>query len=554
MDRPPFSARSPRPQAFAWWLPLCTAAIGVIIVLYQWLNVRPLWLDEEMIALNLRDRSFPELAGRLWLDQSAPLGWLYLQRFILLVFGASELSLRALPAAFGIATIGAALYVGRRWLTTAGGTVLVLLCSFATWITFYALELKSYSVDTFWGLMLPALAVSATQASTDRARRNAIALWVTAAAVAHWFSLGALLVLPACCAVLAFAMRRRPEALRLLATGVAITMASVALHYVLSIRHAQSSTSLQQFWQFAMLPPDAGIEDAPRWIVSHLKPFADKPGGSAYPIAFWLLAVIGFAVTPHRMLGLVSGLVVASGFVFAVLRMVPLYERLSLWFVPALYLGIALSLDRFVWLFRDPPLKRTAVLRVAAFAGGLAVLILCVDIVDRGVRDLRTNRPADSNRATDDRAALAWLMKDRRPGDVLLTTRHALPAIWWYGGVSLAQSEGQQFPDGGRILKLEYHDSRRVCQGRELEKSLHGRRRMLVYLGFLDMPAGFDDLLLEQMARFGTVTAVGHFPGNSRAAIVDPSVPGGSNVFWEDAGKDGARLKGCILADPAHAW
>ncbi len=553
MDRPPFSARTPRSSLLPSWLPLLIAVIGGLIVLYQWINNRPLWLDEEMIALNLRDRSFPELAGRLWLDQSAPLGWLYLQRLVLLVFGASELSLRALPAAFGVATIGAALYVGRRWLTTAGSTVLVLLCSFATWITFYALELKPYSVDTFWGLMLPALAVSATEASTDRARRNAIALWVTAAAVAHWFSLGALLVLPACGAVLAFAMRRRPEALRLLAIGVAITTASVALHYVLSIRHAQSSTSLQEFWQFAMLPPDAGIQDAPRWIASHLSPFADKPGGSAYPMAFWLLAVIGFAVTPHRMLGLVAGLVVASGFVFAVLRMVPLYERLSLWLLPALYLGIALSLDRFVRLLRDPPLTRTAVFRVAAFAGGLAVLVLCVNIVDQGVHDLRTNRPADSNRATDDRAAMAWLMKDRRPGDVILTTRHALPAIWWYGGVSLAQSEGGQFPDGGPILELEYHKTTRVCPGRELEKVL-SRSRMLVYLGFVDVPAGFDDLLLEYLATFGTVTALQHFPGNSRAAIVDPAVPGGSNLFWEDAGKDGVHLTGCVFGSRARAW
>ena len=90
MERTPFSARSPRPQVVPWWLPFLTAAIGSVIVLYQWLNARPLWLDEEMIALNLRDRSFPELAGRLWLDQSAPLGWLYLQRLIMLVFGASE--------------------------------------------------------------------------------------------------------------------------------------------------------------------------------------------------------------------------------------------------------------------------------------------------------------------------------------------------------------------------------------------------------------------------------------------------------------------------------
>ena len=33
-----------------------------------------------MVALNFRDRSFPDLPGPLWLGQAAPLGWLALQR------------------------------------------------------------------------------------------------------------------------------------------------------------------------------------------------------------------------------------------------------------------------------------------------------------------------------------------------------------------------------------------------------------------------------------------------------------------------------------------
>ena len=132
-------------------LPFIVAAIGVLIVVYQWANARPLWLDEEMIALNFRDRPFAGLGGRLWLDQSAPLGWLALQRFVLLTFGPSELAVRALPAAFGVATVIAALYVGQRWLTTAGSTVLVLLCSLGQWISFHAVELKPVPRPTRFG-------------------------------------------------------------------------------------------------------------------------------------------------------------------------------------------------------------------------------------------------------------------------------------------------------------------------------------------------------------------------------------------------------------------
>ena len=60
--------------------PVVIAAVGVLIVVLQWASARPLWLDEQMIALNVRDRGLASLGGRLWLDQSAPLGWLLLQR------------------------------------------------------------------------------------------------------------------------------------------------------------------------------------------------------------------------------------------------------------------------------------------------------------------------------------------------------------------------------------------------------------------------------------------------------------------------------------------
>ena len=229
-------------------VPVLIAVAGVALVLHQWASARPLWLDEEMIALNFRDRSFAALAGRLWLDQSAPLGWLLLQRLTLLALGPSELTLRAFPALFGVATVLVALFVGQRWLTTAGSAVFVLLCSFGQWISFYSIELKSYSADTFWGLWLPALAVSAAGAASPEARRRGLLIWAIAAAAGQWFSLGALLVLPACFAVLALSLGRHPERFRPLAAAFLVVIASFALHYLLAIRHAQGNESLQQFW------------------------------------------------------------------------------------------------------------------------------------------------------------------------------------------------------------------------------------------------------------------------------------------------------------------
>lgn len=543
-------ARATRPAL----IPFVIAIAGAAIVLYQWMGVRPLWLDEEMIALNFRDRSFAGLGGQLWLDQSAPLGWLAAQRLILLVLGPSELALRAIPAIFGVATVFAAFFVGRRWMTTTGCAIFVLLCSLSQWVSFHAVELKPYSADMFWGLVLPALAVAAGAAATTDARKRGLAMWAMAAAICHWFSLGALLVLPACFVVLAVSERRDRDGMRRLAVAFAVVTASFALHYLLAIRYTQGSTSLQDFWQFAMAPRGAGVVDSLRWLYGRLEPFAIKPGGTGLAASFWICVALGVAFAPARLLGLATGLVILSGFALAMARIMPLYERLSLWFVPALYLAIALIADRGVWWVRQRQPTNSSLKLAAACVIFVLVGTVCVDVVENGIQDIRLGRPHESNRATDDRGALAWLMQQREPGDVLITTHHALPAVWWYGRVPITAG-GLAFPDGGRIFAAEHFPTPRACRGLELETAVDPRHKVLVYFGFVDTKPGFDDLLLEQLTRIGTVIALRHFPGASRAAVIDPAFRGGSNLFWEDAGKDtGTWLKGCVAVKPAHVW
>ena len=108
-------------------LPALIAVAGAVFLLYQWRLGRMLWLDEEMLAINLRERSFAQLRGRLSLGQAAPYGWLVIQRAVLLLAGTHERALRALPLLFGLAVLATAVWVGRRWLSAVGATTLVLL-------------------------------------------------------------------------------------------------------------------------------------------------------------------------------------------------------------------------------------------------------------------------------------------------------------------------------------------------------------------------------------------------------------------------------------------
>ena len=149
-------------RELAWRLlpAIAIAIVGAGLQVFHWALARPMWLDEEMIAINVRERALMDLAGPLWLGQSAPFGWLVVQRVVLLTLGDSERALRLVPLLFGLATLPTAVWVGRRWAGGVGAALLALLCTFGQWVSHYSIELKHYSADIFLALLIPALAAA----------------------------------------------------------------------------------------------------------------------------------------------------------------------------------------------------------------------------------------------------------------------------------------------------------------------------------------------------------------------------------------------------------
>ena len=238
-------------QRHSWLYGASTAALlGVVLDVFQWAGAPSLWLDEEMIALNVRDRAFADLRGTLWLGQSAPLGWLVAERAILLTLGAGELASRLLALCFGIATLVAALWVGRRWMSRLGAVVLVVLCSLGQWLSHYRLEVKHYSADAFWGLMLPAQAAWVIDAERTRDHLRRSMIWWVAAAAGQWFANGALLVTPACgLLLLAVTWRRHGwRAGAVFAVSGLIWLASFWGHYQLSLQVHHHNEFLRGYW------------------------------------------------------------------------------------------------------------------------------------------------------------------------------------------------------------------------------------------------------------------------------------------------------------------
>jgi hypothetical protein len=377
--------------------------------------------------------------------------------------------------------------------------------------------------------------------------------------VAHWFSIGALLVTPVCAALLTVVLlRSRPRPRVLYLCGIAgVCAASLGVHYVVALRYARESEYLRNFWQFAFPPASGGAVATLAWLRDQLDDFALKPGGTELAAFFWTSAAAGFVLTSRRLLGSIAAAVVLSGFLFAVLRLVPLHERLSLWFVPALYLGVALFADSATSFARQSRGKLGWVSAGMAAIIAIVAFQVCSDVFRHGADDMRNFRPPESNRATDDRTAVLWLMSQRRPDDVVVTSRLGLPAVLWYGNLPVTHTAAV-FPDGGAVLIAEHSSLESECGTSQLRDRLKGRPRVLAYLGFQDFPAWFDDQLLQILTDGGSVVAMRHFGSKSRAVVVALDAPDGSMKEasrWDDAADEPlSQPYGCVTGREARRW
>jgi hypothetical protein len=408
---------------------------GIASRIYVWYFSRPLWVDEEMVLLNVRDRAFAELGGALWLDQSAPVGWLALQRVVMQAFGLADRTGRAVQA-------------------TAPG-----------------------------------------------------ALWV----------------------------------------------ATFALNYWWSIRHTLHSDYLQEYWLSAFPPTGTGALGAAGWLLSQLKPLAWDPGGTHLWISFWMVGACGIAIAlvADVALGLLLLSAPLSAFVLGALRLVPLSGRLSLWILPALYAGIAITAECAVrWAARALARGERGKLLLAGIAGAVTV-ILCVDIYPLGRVDLVVQ--PQSNHDHNDHLAVRFLMTQRQRGDVLLTTHLTLPAVWWYAGVSIAPPNLGRFfeSDADPIFEISHERSRSICRQNDFKAGLASARRVAVYFGLDSDTPGFPELVLDNLSELGAMTVYRVVANKGRVVIFDLGLP---PKPWPAMTPQLPRPPGCVALRSARRW
>ncbi len=240
-----------------WGLSLAMILMGLSVRIVAFMYNRSLWLDEAMLASSLVQRDYLGLLLPLDYNQGAPIGYLWITKTLIYLFGSSEYILRLPSMLAGMASVPLFWFVLKRvfddprpWVGTAFFATIPLLIN-------YSLELKPYMLDG----MITLLSVYLFHLALNKKIKTG--LLMTYCAAVTWFSFPSIFPVAAFC--LAWFGRsafrsNKEEMVRSLAVGM-VALISFSLNYLAFFHNLENNLS-RPFWQqirFPLVP--GGVED-----------------------------------------------------------------------------------------------------------------------------------------------------------------------------------------------------------------------------------------------------------------------------------------------------
>lgn len=396
--------------------------LGVVVRVRQYAANRSLWLDESFLALNIIGRSMHRLlSDALDFNQTAPAGFLVVEKLAAEVFDKGEYALRAFPLVCGIASLLLYPQLARRVLEPAGALVAVAFFAFAGPIIYYASELKPYSGDLAATIAISLMAVAALD---DRLSiRRALAFGLLGALLIQLTYAGIFTAVGTGVALVAiFTLDRRwinPGPVIALVGTWAIG-AAIFLFSRPALEGSQFTRGEGRLGRFAPFP--ASKADL-TWYLDRVK---DVIGDGNFDPRRWplfLVFVLGIAgvvslvVREWRLFACLSAPVVATVAASAAHKY-PLLARTMVFFVPLLFLLVA---GGIVALVKRLPRA------LGATAAASVVAVLLAHVSFGGVYQI-----AQPYRRAEIKDALTYVARHWRPGDTLYIHYSSQYAFGYY--------------------------------------------------------------------------------------------------------------------------
>lgn len=375
----------------------------MLLRIAQYAHNRSLWFDESLLALNILHRPFGHLLQPLDYNQGAPIGFLFLQKLITVLFGGSEFALRALPLAAGLASLFLFWRVANLCVAPRVAVLAIALFAVSGALVYYSSEVKQYSFDVAVSLGL-LWAVLACRNSAFDARKLVLLGALGAAAI--WFSHPASLLLAGVGMVLIVetAAARDWTRIQRLPAPMLIWVLSFAICYLVTLHGLSRNHALLDYWQEYFFP-------TPFWRWHSVAWFFDRSVAivgeltDMVPILGAALMVAGIGAMWRNRRDILFLLIapVLVTVLAAALHKYPLGGRLLLFCCPILLLLLA---EGTVWCAE----KLGG--RLPLVAPVVIALVLAQPIVTAAYHLIHPTLIEDI------RPAIAYIRSRQRPGDV----------------------------------------------------------------------------------------------------------------------------------------
>jgi hypothetical protein len=326
-----------------WW---GIVLLGIILRLRQYLSNRSFWADEASLAVNIANRSFSGLLGLLDYQQAAPIGFLFVEKTLITIFGNHDYVLRLFPLFAGVLSTYLIYRIAHDHFGIAG-MFAVLLFAISWGLIYYSSELKQYISDVMVAVLLIFLAGNYLRAN---ARGSDFLKLGIVGAVVIWISHPSVFILAAIGVALVYEKLFRAKHIPfpwIFGLGAA-WLASFGLEYFVSLRNIVTDGFLVEYWRKAYMPMPPWSD--PGWFAKVYRSFLDTGLHThwAMSVTFIVLVLVGACLAGRQIPGVMLVLPALITLILSALQRYPFMHRFLLFLLPFAMLLMAEGI-RFIY-------------------------------------------------------------------------------------------------------------------------------------------------------------------------------------------------------------
>lgn len=401
-------------------------SLGTAFRLFHFFYNRSLWMDEVYLSSSFSHLGYADLASKM-LDyqQKAPLGFLWLVKLSVNLFGYHEMSLRLIPLLAGLLSLFLFASLCKYFLRPWAQLMALAIFAFAPALVYHSVEIKQYAMECLATVVALDLFIRYKDSHSWKDK----ICWGILGAITLWFSFSVIFVFAgiACGISLDYLIRKDWKSLLTNAVPFMLWLGSFLVNYLLfTHKHAESSWVVYFFKtydNFMPFPPHS-LQQL-KWFPRNFNDLMDYPLG----LSWNLKEVTSSTILQLISLPLVPALLLFTGFyhqfklskrsfyslLFPVIFMLiasgiylyPLLERFWVFISPVFILAIALGFEYF-----------QQKLRSAAIAWALFIILISIPLA-QSLYYLGQPQKFYKHKKSFEREGLVYISDNFRPGDAV---------------------------------------------------------------------------------------------------------------------------------------